>query len=118
MQWDLANALTAARSFQAAAEAALAQRLAACPIDAEQRAAHGFAWVATSVAALEATLAWLEKGGGANPLDARIAALAFAESLGQLTGGLPMGQNEIFRPADLGLGSAARALADACAPLL
>ncbi|SKB96230.1 acyl-CoA dehydrogenase family protein [Sphingopyxis flava] len=118
MQWDPGNALTAARSFQVAAEAALAQRLAARPIDAEQRAAHGFAWVATSVAALEAVLAWLEKGGGANPLDATIAVLAFAESIGQLTGGLPMGQNEIFRPADLGLGRAARALADACADLL
>src|SRR3546814_15130575 len=29
-----------------------------------------------------------------------------------------MGQNEIFRPADLGLGAAARLLADACADLL
>ncbi len=29
-----------------------------------------------------------------------------------------MGQNEIFRPADLGLGAPARALADACAALL
>ncbi len=118
MRLVLDKALTAARSFQAAAQASLAERLAENPIDSQQRAAHGFAWVATTVAALEAALAWLERGGGANPLDARIATLAFAESIGQLTGGLLMGQNEIFRPADLGLGSAARALADACADLL
>jgi len=88
------------------------------PIDREQRAAHGFAWVATTVAALEATLGWLDSNGDANPLDANIATLAFAEGIGQLTGGLPMGQNEIFRPADLDLTEAARTLADACAGLL
>ncbi|WP_232003352.1 acyl-CoA dehydrogenase family protein [Sphingopyxis sp. FD7] len=88
------------------------------PIDREQRGAHGFAWVATTVAALEATLDWLDAGDGANPLDAKIATLAFAEGLGQLSGGLPMGQNEIFRPADLGLGAEARKLADSCADLL
>ena len=53
-----------------------------------------------------------------NPLDTKIATLAFAEGIGQLVGGLPMGQNEIFRAADLGLGVAARTLADLCASLL
>ena len=114
---DLHQALTSAQAYRAAAQAALAKRLAASPIDSEQRAAHGFAWVATTVAALEATLDWLDAGKDANPLDAKIATLAFAESIGQLTGGLPMGQNEIFRLADLGLGAAARRLADACAGL-
>src|SRR3546814_15719088 len=57
-------------------------------------------------------LGWLESGQDSNPLDAKIAALAFAEGIGQLAGGLPMGQNEIFRPADLGLGAAARLLDD------
>lgn len=114
----LRSALAAAETYRAAAEAALAERLAQAPIDREQRAAHGFAWVATTVAALAATLDWLEASDGKNPLDAKIATLAFAESIGQLAGGLPMGQNEIFRPADLGLGAAARTLADACADLL
>src|SRR3546814_9409307 len=76
------------------------------------------AWVATTVAALEATLDWCESGRDSNLLDAKIATLAFAESIGQLVGGLPMGQNEMFRPADLGLGAAARTLAEACAGLL
>ncbi|KGB56051.1 Acyl-CoA dehydrogenase-like protein [Sphingopyxis sp. LC81] len=115
---DLRKALAAAQAYRAAAEAALAERLAQAPIDREQRAAHGFAWVATTVAALEAVLSWCESGRDSNPLDAKIAVLAFAEGIGQLAGGLPMGQNEIFRPADLGLGAAARTLADACADLL
>ena len=108
------DALDAARGYRAAAEAALAGRLASAPIDREQRAAHGFAWIATSVAALEAVDDWAARGGGANPLDAQVARLAFAETIAQLVGGLPMGQNEIVRPADLGLGAAARVLAEAC----
>lgn len=115
---DLRSALGAVTAYGAAAEAALAARLAQRPIDREQRAAHGFAWVATTVAALDAVLEWCESGQGANPLDAKIATLAFAEGIGQLVGGLPMGQNEMFRPADLGIGAAARTLADACSDLL
>jgi len=115
---DLREALAAAQAYRAAAEAALAERLGMAPIDREQRAAHGFAWVATTVAALEAVLRWCESGQDSNRLDAKVAALAFAEGIGQLVGGLPMGQNEIFRPADLGLGAAARALAEACTDLL
>ncbi|HEY0596458.1 acyl-CoA dehydrogenase family protein [Sphingopyxis sp.] len=114
----LREALAAAQAYRGAAQAALTARLAKQPIDREQRAAHGFAWVATTVAALEAVLEWCESGQNSNPLDAKIAVLAFAEGIGQFVGGLPMGQNEIFRPADLGLGSDARALAGACAGLL
>src|SRR5262249_19896326 len=112
------QALDAARTYQAAAQAALAKRLATKHIDADQRAAHGFAWIATSVAALEALLEWAEAGKGANPVDAMIVRLALAETIGQLAGGLPMGQNELLRPADLGIGAAGRALADACTALL
>ena len=115
---DLRSALGAATAYGAATETALAARLAQRPIDREQRAAHGFAWVATTVAALGAVLDWCEAGQDKNPLDAKIAMLAFAEGIGQLVGGLPMGQNEIFRPADLGIGAAARTLADACSDLL
>ena len=115
---DLHLALRAAEAYGAEAEAALAARLALRPIDREQRAAHGFAWVATTVAALGALLAWCESGQDANRLDAKIATLAFAEAIGQLVGGLPMGQNEMFRPADLGIGAAARQLADTCSDLV
>ena len=116
METALRPILLAAETYRDTARAALAQRLANRTIDEEQRAAHGFAWIATSVASLEAVLNWAEAGGGANPLDAMVAQLAFAETLGQLAGGLPMGPGEIMRPADLGISAAA--LAEAAAPLL
>lgn len=114
----LNQALEAAQAFRGAAQTALAERLAARHYDAEQRAAHGFAWIATSVAALEAVLGWTDAGNGANPLDDVVARLAFVEIIGQLSGGLPMGQNELLRPSDLHISAAGRALTDACAELL
>ena len=111
-------ALDAARAYQTAAHTALAERLAMRPIDQEQRAAHGFAWIATSVAALEAVAAWRALNGDANRADVLVERLAFAETLAQLLGGLPMGQNEMVRPADLGLTAAARTLGDAVAAVV
>lgn len=108
--------LEAARGWRDAARAALARRIEGARIDEHQRAAHGLAWIATSVAALEGVAQWAATSG--RGLDAMVARLAFAETLGQLVGGLPMGQNEILRPADLGLTAEARHLADACASLL
>jgi (2S)-methylsuccinyl-CoA dehydrogenase len=110
--------LRAAREFQAAALSALRTRLADIGRDAAQRAAHGVAWVATAVAALEAVERWASANGEANALDAKIARLAFAETVAQLVGGLPMGQNEIVRPADLGIEAAATALRAAAHDLL
>ena len=115
---DLAHVLGAAQAYRAAALDALAGRLAERRIDDEQRAAHGFAWIATSVAALEAVHGWRVANGDANPLDAQVAELAFAETVAQLVGGLPMGQNELARPADLGLSHAARDLAHAARDLI
>ncbi|WP_034158072.1 acyl-CoA dehydrogenase family protein [Sphingomonas sp. ERG5] len=114
---DFVAALDAARRYGAAARAALAKRLADRHIDEEQRAAHGFAWVATTIAALEAVNDWAG-ADAAREVDLLVRRLAFAELLAQLVGGLPMGQNEIFRPADLGLGDAARDLASTCADLI
>ncbi len=114
---DYRQALTAAQNYRAMAQAALGARLEHTPIDREQRAAHGFAWIATTVAALEATLDWYE-ASSRQRADALVTDLAFAEGIAQLVGGLPMGQNEIFRPADLGLTDAAARLAGACATLL
>lgn len=118
MQSDIANAVGAAQDYRTAALEAVRGRLEAGCIDSEQRALHGFAWVATSVAALEATVAWAERNSLSNPLDAQVAGLAATETLAQLVGGLPMSQNEIFRPIDLGLRDAAKTLANRCADLL
>ena len=115
---DHPAALAAAQRYRDAARSALADRLQSRAIDAEQRAAHGFAWVATAVAALETLLGWSAAAGGSNRADALVVALGFQETIAQLVGGLPMAQNEIFRPADLGLTEAARMLADECAELL
>lgn len=110
---DFGHVLGAARGYADLARAAVAQ------IDpANQRAHHGYGWIATSVAALEAVSGWLERNGGGTELDRKVAFLGFAETLAQLTGGLPMGQNELLRPGDLGLGSAARDLAHACRDLV
>ena len=118
MAADLKLALNAAQSYRDAAQDFLTARLATRSIDDDQRAAHGFAWIATSVAALSAVLEWAQGGQGANPLDEVVARLAFAEIVGQLAGGLPMGQNELLRPSDLGAGNAGRELAARCAGLL
>ena len=110
---DFGHVLGAARGYADLARAAAAQ------IDpANQRAHHGYGWIATSVAALEAVAGWLERNGGGTELDRKVAFLGFAETLAQLTGGLPMGQNELLRPGDLGLGPAARDLAHACRDLV
>jgi (2S)-methylsuccinyl-CoA dehydrogenase len=111
---SFAAGLKAAEGYRDAAKSALAARVTQGDIDSEQRAAHGFAWVATSVAALEAVSRWLENNDGGTELDQHIASLIFSETLGQLAGGLPMGQNEIFRPVDLGMSTAAQTLADNC----
>ncbi|MEY3658209.1 MAG: hypothetical protein RL425_970 [Pseudomonadota bacterium] len=114
----LAHCLEAARTYRDAAKAALADRLTTHAIDTQQRAAHGFAWIATSVAALEAVSDWLVANEGGSSLDQQVAHLIFAETLGQLVGGLPMGQNELLRPSDLGVQDAARALEAACSSML
>ncbi|MDX8437279.1 acyl-CoA dehydrogenase family protein [Mesorhizobium abyssinicae] len=82
-------------------------------LDRSQRAAHGFAWLATSVATLNAVAAWGDRHlreGTLQRGDELVIAIGFGEYLGQLVGGLPMSQNEILRPADLGATADALAL--------
>lgn len=82
-------------------------------LDRFQRAAHGLAWLATSVATLNAVAAWGTRHlqeGSLQRGDELVIAIGFGEYLGQLVGGLPMSQNEIVRPADLGATDEALAL--------
>jgi (2S)-methylsuccinyl-CoA dehydrogenase len=106
-------ALGAAEDVLARAQAALSRRLSKdgkldpAALDREQHAAHGFAWLATYVAALRATLDWAEKlqrDGVLGEREQLILQIGFAEYLAQILGGLPMSQGEIVRPSDLGLG--------------
>ena len=75
-------------------------------LDAEQIAAHGFAWMATYVAALRQLRDWatrLDEAGELGEAQRLILAGGFGEYLAQLCGGIAMGQGEIARPQDLDL---------------
>lgn len=79
-----------------------------------QRLLHGFAWTAMTVEAVARSAEWalgLAAAGRLGSLEERVLAIGLAEYLAQLTGGIPMGQNEIFRPDELALEADAAALA-------
>ena len=75
-------------------------------VDANQLAAHGFAWQATYIEALRQALRWargLQAAGTLTGVEAAILRLAFAEYASQLAGGIPISQTEMVRPSDIGL---------------
>jgi (2S)-methylsuccinyl-CoA dehydrogenase len=81
-------------------------KIDAALLDSEQRAIHGFAWLATYVTALEQVARWLRHlhdDGSLRDIEPLLAKAAFAEYLAQIWGGIPMSQNEIVRLHDLGL---------------
>jgi (2S)-methylsuccinyl-CoA dehydrogenase len=111
-----AEALVAAESLLATAKSALTKRVApagrvdAAGMERHQFAAHGFAWMATYVAALRQMLGWAGRLDGAGKFGERerlILQAAFGEYLAQLAGGIAMAQGEIVRPVDLGIAGAA-----------
>ncbi|HKP24213.1 MAG TPA: acyl-CoA dehydrogenase family protein [Dongiaceae bacterium] len=111
---ECGRALEAADTVLARAQSHVTRRVApggkfdAAALDRDQHAAHGFAWLATYVAALRATLDWAGKLDAAGKLGERerlILQLGFGEYLAQIAGGIPMSQGEIVRPSDLGLGA-------------
>jgi (2S)-methylsuccinyl-CoA dehydrogenase len=80
----------------------------------EQRLMHGFAWIASTAEAIEATAAWARSAGdrgGLQPIDLLILSVGIGEYLAQLLGGVPMSQTEFARPAELGAAEAAADLA-------
>lgn len=71
-----------------------------------QIAAHGLAWLATYVESLRQLNAWahrLQDRGALTECDALILQIGFGEYLWQIYGGIPISQNEIIRPQDIGL---------------
>ncbi len=107
-------ALEASQAYASAAQAALRARLSSSSLEAEQHAAHGYAWVETSIAALRAVTLWLadlESNDRATDADRLAVQIGFGETLAQLLGGLPMGQNEFIRPAGLDAEADAQKLA-------
>lgn len=113
-------ALGAARDYCEAVRQAVAAVVApqgtpdAGLLTREQHRVHGFAWVAASIAALEATADWAARAGSAGrfgPAEELVLRIGFGEYLAQIVSGLPMSAQEVVRPAALGTADAARELA-------
>ena len=82
-------------------------RVSSARLDAEQTAAHGFAWLATYVESLRQMQGWAEALAADDKfgeLEQLILQIAFGEYLWQIYGGIQMNQGEIVRLQDLGLG--------------
>ncbi|UVO50441.1 acyl-CoA/acyl-ACP dehydrogenase [Sphingomonas sp. SUN019] len=111
---NVRDAVREAAGYADAALESLRTRLATSSLDAEQHVAHGYAWVATAAAALESLATWHETltiAREAHEVEDLIVRIALGETLAQFIGGVPMGQNEFFRPLALNLEDRARELA-------
>src|SRR5262245_51419635 len=106
------DAVRAAERFLAAAKSRVAAkvgrdgRIDAKRLDDEQRATHGLAWLATYVECLRQLVRWacmLHAEKRFTEIERFLLEAGFAEYLAQIVGGIPMSQNEIARPYDLGL---------------
>ena len=124
---NLDDVTTAVRIYVAAATQATRDcvmvngQLDAQQAHRNQRALHGLAWIATTAEAIFAIGRWgqrLAGDGGKGehphlahrPAENLVIEIGVAEYLHQLVGGIPMSQSEIFRPHELGLDDAAKAL--------
>ncbi len=110
----------AARDYCEAARIAVAARVSAKgklsseALTREQHAVHGFAWIASTVAALEALTDWAcraEAAGQFDETEELIVRIGFGEYCAQLIAGVPMSQSELVRPRSLGAQTAADTLA-------
>ena len=108
-----ASATEAAERLLAAAKTAVRGRVSqdgkvsAKLFEREQHATHGLAWLATYVESLRQMRRWaqhLSADGRFGEIETLILTLAVAEYANQIAFGIPMSQNEIVRPAALGLG--------------
>lgn len=78
----------------------------AAAMEAEQFAAHGYAWFATYAVALREMMRWAERldaAGRLGELERLMLQAAFGEYLGQMAGGIAISQVETVRPADIGV---------------
>ncbi len=107
-----AEGLAAAEAYLDTAKEAVTQALDGrdAGFDHNQFALHGYAWLATYVAALGQMLAWarrLEDADQLGELEALMLQAGFGEYLAQMAGGIALAQGEIVRPSDLGLDAGA-----------
>ncbi len=81
-------------------------RLGADKLEAEQRAAHGLAWLATYVEAIREMAAYAQRigeEGRFGETERLLTRIGLGEYLAQMFGGIPMNQGEIARLSDFGL---------------
>ncbi len=107
-----AKAMVDAARTGLAARVTRGGRVSGAALEAEQTAAHGLAWMATYAEALREMAGWargLTEAGAFGETEALILQIASGEYLAQLSGGIPMSQVEIVRPADVGVSTAALA---------
>jgi (2S)-methylsuccinyl-CoA dehydrogenase len=98
--------LTAAKS-RVAGKVSQGGKISSDLLDSEQHATHGLAWLATYVECLRQLSRWarhLDEDKKFGEIERLLLEAGFAEYLAQIVGGIPMSQNEIVRPYDLGLG--------------
>jgi (2S)-methylsuccinyl-CoA dehydrogenase len=104
------RAVTSADKVLQSAKSGVREAVAAAGgIDNAQNAAHGLAWLATTVEGLRQMHVWgarLSPEGRFGEFEQLILAAAFAEYLAQISGGIPMSQLELVRPEQLGVSRA------------
>jgi (2S)-methylsuccinyl-CoA dehydrogenase len=106
-------------AYRATATAVVAARLGdggAAAFDAEQRALHGLAWIATLAEAARQAVAWaarLAEAGTFGAVEEDLLLLGLAGLAGEIVCGPAMSQVETVRPGEMGLhAEAARLAAD------
>lgn len=102
---DLAeNAALAARRYADGLREALLSRFGtpdAHTLQREQHVLHGYAWIASTVTAIEATSDWARRAqaeGAFSAIDNLVVRIGIGEYLAQLAHGVPMSAHEIVRP--------------------
>lgn len=101
---DEAASLVAAIGSAVAGRVKADGRVDRARLDAEQHAAHGYAWAAAYAETLRQTAAWaraLDAEGRFGEAEALPSQILAHEYLSQMIGGIPMNQGEMFRPADV-----------------
>jgi (2S)-methylsuccinyl-CoA dehydrogenase len=113
----LAEAAQAAAALRASAVEGVAAKVStggkidADALEREQHAAHGLAWIATYVEALEQLANYakrLDGEGRFGEMERLLAGIGAAEYLSQLAGGVVMSQGETARLHELGVGESAQ----------
>jgi (2S)-methylsuccinyl-CoA dehydrogenase len=87
--------------------------VSAALLDQHQTEAHGYAWMASYAAVLDASLEWarrLDEAGRFGALEQALLSVGAAEYIAQMCHGIAMSQDEIARPDALGLQAQAAAV--------